>query len=296
MELHLINFPMKYGCNVSGADQAFEPLHHSGWIQDHVNKVHHIPIQNIETQFTDDKFIIMNAAHHHQHVVETIYKQHHFPISFGGDHTTGLGGVSACLNHFNDDVTILWIDAHADSHTTESSPSNNIHGMPCAILQGLCSQPLTMEGTQLKPNQLVYLGLNCYEMFEINHLQSQNIAHLKLHDLQHLSTQQMLQWLSSHIKTKYIYISFDFDVLSSDDVFAVNVNADEQYASHEGLALSQALDCLSFLLSHYQCVGCDFVEYNPTLDHHGRDFNHVIKILSHVVTLIKEHPYDSTTI
>ena len=55
-------------------------------------------------------------------------------ISIGGDHSISIGSISSGLNVFNDEVGVIWIDAHADVNTLHTSPSKNIHGMPVAYL------------------------------------------------------------------------------------------------------------------------------------------------------------------
>ena len=64
-----------------------------------------------------------------------------FPLVIGGDHSLGLGsasGVGKCY----DDFGIIWLDAHGDINTGETSPSGNIHGMPLSALMGLGSEEL----------------------------------------------------------------------------------------------------------------------------------------------------------
>lgn len=291
MKIHLINFPMKYGCHVAGADTSFEPLKQSGWCQTHIDTVIHIPITPLNSPSVHIEDIIMQAAHEHHNTVNHVYQDHAFPLSFGGDHTCGLGGVSASLNTFNDDVTLLWIDAHADTHTPETSLSHNLHGMPLAILEGLCAPPLRMPGNSLRYDRLIYLGLSNCETAEVQHITHNAIAHLPLSIIQNTSSEYLFTWLRENIKTRYVYLSFDCDVLNPQAFFAVNVNAHHHYASQDGLSVHQVFDLFTFLCTQYLCVGCDVVEYNPTLDNELHDFNTMLQLLHHLVALIKANPY-----
>ncbi len=297
MNIQLINFPMKLGCHTEGADQSFLPLQESEWCTHHTSHVHHVPVNSYPDLHLEHDQTIMNAILYHQDIVKEVYKNHHFPLSYGGDHTCGVGGSSASLSTFQDDVTIVWLDAHADSHTQFSSPSKHIHGMPCAILQGLCDEPLRLNHvTPLSSNRLVYIGLNSYETSEIKHIQEHHIAHLPLADIQSMGLKASLDWISENIKTKYIYLSFDFDVCHPHEFFAVNVNKDSKYTSGQGLKLQEVLHIMTHLFKTFQCVGCDVVEYNPTLDTHQHDFKKVLITLDHLVSLIKENPYDTTSL
>lgn len=290
MKIHLVNFPMKYGCHIDGADTSFEPLQHSGWCTN-IDKLVHIPIPSVNTQSLPVENIIIEAAHKHQQVVTNIYQNQAFPLSFGGDHTCALGSVSATLNHFKDEVTVVWLDAHADTHTFETSPSQNMHGMPLGILQGLCPPPFKMHGATLQPHRLLYLGLNSYETFEMQYITTHNIPYLTLATMKTLTREQLFTWITKHITTPYVYLSFDCDVLNPHAFFAVNVNATRDYTTHDGLDIPQVLDLFTYLCTHYACVGCDIVEYNPTLDTKHNDFNTIVHLLQHTITLAKANPY-----
>lgn len=295
MDIQLINFPMKHGCNTPGADQSFNPLQESGWCDHNTSIVHHVPIIPTEDVLLEHDQTIMNAALFHHNLVKEIYKQHQFPLSYGGDHTCGIGGTSASISKYQNDVTILWLDAHADTHTPETSPSKHIHGMPCAILQSLCPEPLRLDSIKLNPENLIYVGLNSYEQSEMDYIQSSSISHLTLNQIHDMGIEKTLTWMNENIKTKYVYFSFDFDVLHPNEFYAVNVNADKTYSSGQGLKLQDVLLIMTHLFTAFKCVGCDVVEYNPTLDHHAQDFSKVLKTLNHIVSLIKENPYDTST-
>ena len=70
----------------------------------------------------------------------------HFPLVLGGDHSIAVGTVSGIAAHAQRQdkrVGLLWIDAHGDINTPETSPSGNIHGMPLAALLGFGADELT---------------------------------------------------------------------------------------------------------------------------------------------------------
>ena len=64
-------------------------------------------------------------------------QQGHLPILLGGDHSLGLGSISAVARHCAESgkkLRVLWLDAHADFNTSALTPSGNVHGMPVACL------------------------------------------------------------------------------------------------------------------------------------------------------------------
>ena len=90
-------------------------------------------------------------------------QQGHLPILLGGDHSLGLGSISAVARHCVDTgrkLRVLWLDAHADFNTSALTPSGNVHGMPVACLCGFGPAALTElacmpgGGPALRPQHL----------------------------------------------------------------------------------------------------------------------------------------------
>ena len=296
MNFQMINFAMKLGCQIDGADEGFNTLASSSWLEKNMVEVIHVPIVHSPSQFVEGDTTIMNAAKNHQRIVFNSLKNHIFTCSFGGDHTCGIGGPGAALEYYKDDITILWLDAHADSHTPQTSPSQHIHGMPCAILQGMCEDPLKLTTYLLQPERLVYVGLSSYEKEELEHIEKNNIAMLSADTIRSQDINTTLDWIRSSIKTKQLYLSFDLDVLSKDEFFAVNVNYDETYSNPLGLTLNDVHAIIEMLFKEYNFVGCDLVEYNPRLDNNNHDFKKMIEILDFIIKQVKENDYDKTII
>jgi len=71
------------------------------------------------------------------------------------------------------------------------------------------------------------------------------------------------------------------------------VNMDQAYTTGLGLQLDEVKAILTMLISEYQCVGMDVVEYNPRLDTNNQDFNQMIALLDHIVHLVKEKTHES---
>jgi arginase len=93
-------------------------------------------------------------------------RQGKFTLVLGGDHTIGAGSLAGLLKVYPN-AGVIWVDAHADINTPQTSESGNMHGMPISFLmQNLvdCSKVpgfewLANDGPSLKPDQLVYIGL-----------------------------------------------------------------------------------------------------------------------------------------
>src|SRR3990167_9008246 len=92
-------------------------------------------------------------------------------VVMGGDHSSGIGtwsGVSKAI-HAKGELGLIWIDAHLDAHTPETTPSGNIHGMPVATLLGYGPTVLThiaLPQPKLHPKNLFMIGIRSFEAEE----------------------------------------------------------------------------------------------------------------------------------
>ena len=214
----------------------------------------------------------------------TALKQNSVSISLGGDHSVALGSVSAALQKYPDDLAVLWIDAHADVNSPESSPSGNLHGMPLAALMGVGSgvngskhlqwDRLLAEvvpPTRLSPARVAWLGLR-----DIDRGEREALLKLKpsfvatMYDVDRYGVVEVMNryqtWLLESRATK-LWISFDVDCL--DPVLAPGTGTAVRggFTYREAHLFAELLR--EFLDEHdcpYDLVGVDVVETNPVLD------------------------------
>ena len=78
------------------------------------------------------------------------------PFTIGGDHSIAIGSVAGSLDFYKKDVSVIWIDAHADINTYEASETKNLHGMPLSFLTGLDTSFINMNGNELLLDRLLY--------------------------------------------------------------------------------------------------------------------------------------------
>ena len=90
-----------------------------------------------------------------------------FPIVLGGDHSISSGSVAASFDVYKDDLTVIWMDAHADINTFETSNTGNIHGMPLSSVFHIM-EPFIKSDYKPNFNQIIYLGLRDVDKAERN--------------------------------------------------------------------------------------------------------------------------------
>lgn len=173
---------------------------------------------------------------------------------------------------------LVWIDAHMDSHTAETSPSGNIHGMPLAALLGYGGPELTqiqMTDPKLSPEFLSLIGVRSFEAPEAQFLQRLGV---RVYDMQEVKTRGLEIILAEAIaraeqSPSGFGVSLDLDALDPNDAPGVGV-------PESGGLLAEALcQALTQLKHNKNLLGIEIVEYNPCLDNDYKTEQLIQKIL-----------------
>jgi len=186
------------------------------------------------------------------------------PVTLGGDHSLAMGTISGTLSH-HPDACVIWVDAHADINTYETTDSGNIHGMPVSFLMGL-GKPVEefswLKGN-LKPYNIVYIGLRDIDAGEKRILRDNGIKAFSMHEVDRHGIGKVVEMALDAVnpnRDRPIHLSFDVDAL------------DPSVAPSTGTPVRGGL---TFREGHYICeaiweTGClvalDVVEVNPSLE------------------------------
>jgi arginase len=116
-----------------------------------------------------------------------------FVLTLGGDHSIAIGTITgtakAARERLGKELAVIWVDAHADINTPETSESGNIHGMPVAFLSGLATEENEDMFGWIQPDQrisvkkLVYIGLRDIDKGEKQILRQHGIKAFSMHDI-----------------------------------------------------------------------------------------------------------------
>lgn len=222
------------------------------------------------------------------------------PLVLGGDHSLGMGSISGALRAYGGDLGVLWIDAHMDMNTPETSPSGNLHGMPVAALCRLdagkpqspahdCLVPFWKKALAeivpdpgLDPTKMAWLGLRDVDSGEVaNYKKQPSGVAITMQDIDHdgviASMDRIDAWIH-HTGIKKLWISFDVDSL--DPIFAPGTGTKVRggLTYREGHLIAELLHIILHREgSHVSLAGADIVEVNPMADNRGETANIAIE-------------------
>lgn len=188
-----------------------------------------------------------------------------FPVTLGGDHSVSMGTVTgnALRGGSPRRTGLIWVDAHTDYNTPQSSPSGNIHGMPVAHLTGLGDPQLSGlgGGWHLQPEDIVMIGIRSVDANERELLREAGIKAYTMKDVDQLGithiTEETLERLSG---TERLHVSFDADALDPSVAPGVGTPVPGGLTYREGHLLMELLS------ESGRVTSLDIVEVNPVLD------------------------------
>ncbi|MGA9117409.1 MAG: arginase [Bacteroidota bacterium] len=200
--------------------------------------------------------------------VEGVLDRDHFPLVLGGDHSIAVGtiaGIAAHCRRRRRKLGVLWIDAHTDMNTPESSPSGNIHGMPMAALLGLWPGELGMVGggfRKLDPARVVMVGIRSVDEGERGRLRSSGVHVFTMADIDRLGVHRImtkaLGWAAG--EADHLHVSFDLDAVDPSAAPGVGTPV------RGGLSYREAHLIMEAVAESGVMASMEVAEVNPILD------------------------------
>ncbi len=189
------------------------------------------------------------------------------PVLLGGDHSLGIGSISAVARHCREagkKLRVLWLDAHADFNTHTLTPSGNLHGMPVACLCGNGPQALIeMSGSvpAISPKVIRQIGVRSVDAGERRLVHE---AGLEVFDMRYIDEMGMRHTMELALATldanTHLHVSFDVDFL--DAAIAPGVGT----AVQGGPTYREAQLCMEMIADTGRLASLDLMELNPALD------------------------------
>jgi arginase len=194
------------------------------------------------------------------------------PLVLGGDHSLAIGsvaGVATALEEKGKALGLIWIDAHSDINTPQTSLTGNVHGMPVAHLLGMGDQRLagiSARQPAIDPRHLVYIGLR-----NLDEAEKEIIRKMRLHafTMRDIDERGLRAVVADAIEittrgTGGFHVSCDADWIDPRDAPGVGTPV------RGGATLREAHLAMEMIHDSGALVSMDLVEINPILDNHNR--------------------------
>ena len=256
---------------VAGLEARLEALGHE--VEDGGNVAVAIPEQKKEGAANAKylKEITATCTKHAELVLKTL-EAARVPLCLGGDHSMAAGTVSGVAEFYrrqNQRIGLIWIDAHTDINTPDSSPSGNVHGMPLAALMGLWDSELANIFDfcpKIRPENCVLVGVRDIDAVEKEHVRHAGIGVFTMRDIDERGMRTVMEEAlrMAGRGTAGYHISLDMDWVDPEDAPGVGTPV------RGGATYREAHLAMEIIADHGRMLSFEIVEVNPVIDEHNQ--------------------------
>jgi arginase len=205
-------------------------------------------------------------------MVEKAATEGRVPLVLGGDHSVAIGTVAGMSSFFRKQhrkMGLIWIDAHADMNTPESSPSGNVHGMPLACLIGLGPHELTHLGgyaPKVEPGSVVIIGLRSVDEIERLNVRGTGVHPFTMRDIDERGLRSVVREAIeiASAGTTGFHLSVDMDAVDPREAPGVGTPVRGGFTYREAHLAMETIGDSGLMTS------VEVVEVNPVLDEANR--------------------------
>ena len=208
-------------------------------------------------------------------------KEEYFPIMIGGDHSAAIASALASAK-VNIDVGIIWIDAHTDYNTFETTVTGNIHGLPLAAINGYKNEELRYyhQGKIIQPSKTVIIGARSIDEAEKDNVKYSGVTVFTTQDIKEKGVEAIMEeaFKIAGFKTKGVHISYDLDVIDPDIAPGVSI------PEFDGISEEEAMQINEYIIKNMnQVLSFDLVEFNPLRDIDRKTEQIALNILAQII-------------
>lgn len=278
MEISFIGMPLKAGASRGGMEYGpreirkanLEQLFRKHGFHDEGDIEVRNDEQNLSTPNMKNLRCILEADKKLADKVREAVHSGCFPLIFGGDHSLSWGSISGVKAEF-EHIGVVYIDAHGDFNTAETSPTHNVHGMHMAYLMGLDENAelnnFYNEGVKVDKHDVYFVCSRSLDKGEQQFAKENNMNICTTADCLRLGAEQIAAQTIARIKEsaiEHVHISLDIDCMDPQDVPGTGVP--EKNGVHPDFVYL----FLALLLRNLPVCSMDIVELNPEMDVDGK--------------------------
>ncbi len=282
-KIRIIGVPMDLGASRRGVDMGPSALRVAGLqarikqLGYQVEDIGNISVKQPEEMSYGEKRAkylaeIADACKDLGAMVEKSLEENLVPIVLGGDHSIAAGSLSGVASHFKKKekrIGLIWLDAHGDINTPESSPSGNIHGMPLAAAMGYGAAELVeLLGfkPKVEPQNISLVGIRDLDSQEKKLAKKSGVHVFTMRDIDERGMREVMSDALKYAMddTDGISVSLDMDFVDPSDAPGVGTPV------RGGVTYREAHLAMEMIADTEAMVSLEVVEINPVIDEHNR--------------------------
>ncbi|MGH9700347.1 MAG: arginase [Candidatus Acidiferrales bacterium] len=281
-KIRIIGVPMDLGASRRGVDMGPSALRVAGLqarlkqLGRQVEDIGNVPVPQPEEQHFGEKRAryldeISQACKGLAEAVKKALDEDFVPLVLGGDHSIAVGTAAGAAAHFQKKgkrIGLIWLDAHGDMNTPESSPSGNIHGMPLASIMGYGPPELTeLAGIKpmIEPRSVVLVGIRELDSKERRLVKDSGVHIFTMREIDERGMREVMAEALRFAAddTAGVAVSLDMDFVDPTDAPGVGTPV------RGGVTYREAHLALEMIADSKSMVSFEVVEVNPVIDLHN---------------------------
>jgi arginase len=281
-KIRIIGVPMDLGASRRGVDMGPSALRVAGLqarlkqLGHHVEDIGNINVKQPEEMHYGDKKAkylseISETCKGLAEMVQKTLGEGLMPLVLGGDHSIAMGSMSGVAAHFRAEskrVGYVWLDAHGDMNTPDSSPSGNVHGMPLAAVMGFGPPEMTETfgfKPKVEPRNVSLVGIRDLDTRERRLIKEAGVHVFTMRDIDERGMRDVMSEALRFATddTNGIAVSLDMDFVDPSDAPGVGTPV------RGGVTYREAHLALEMIADSKSMVAFELVEINPVLDSHN---------------------------
>jgi len=281
-KIRIIGVPMDLGASRRGVDMGPSALRVAGLqarlkqLGRQVEDIGNVPVRQPEEQHYGEKNAkyleeIAETCKGIAEIVRKTLEEDQMPLVLGGDHSIAVGtaaGVSSYFQKQSKRVGMIWLDAHGDVNTPETSPSGNVHGMPLASIMGYGPPALTGLGAvkpMIEPRNIALVGVRELDSKERRLIKESGVHVFTMRDIDERGMREVMAEALRFATddTAGIAVSLDMDFVDPSDAPGVGTPV------RGGATYREAHLAMEMIADSRSLVSLELVEINPVIDLHN---------------------------
>lgn len=290
--MRFVGCPMDLGADRRGVDMGPSAIRYAG-ISNRVRALGHlysdagdvpVPIPETRRPGKGPKYLkeIHRACERLSKRVEQILEKGATPLVVGGDHSIAIGTITGVASYYrkkNQNIGLIWIDAHADMNIPDTSPSGNIHGMPLSATLGMGAPQLVNLGgfsPKVRPENVALIGIRDLDPAEKDIVRESGIRAYTMRDVDEMGMAKVMREALTAVNTDTVGFHLSFDLDGLDPEIAPGVGTPVR----GGIGFREAHLLMEMVADSGRMLSIEATEVNPILDTKNRTAELMVELIS----------------